>query len=612
MSVVKNLQQDVHHVRVRLFDLVEEHYAVGLAADLFGELSGLVIAHVARGRPDDARDGELLHKLGHVEADQALGRIEHIGGKLLDKLRLADAGGADEDKAHGLALDLQPDAAAANGGADGIHRLVLADDAGFETFVQLCKALQLILADGGGGNLCPELDNAGEVIHRQCRARLCVQLPQLGLALHLTASELRDTGVALVEHLLRKFLPLGRIGAHQRLALEADVLQILLRLHAAVDVRMLEIDVGAGLVNEVDGLIRQEAVGNVALAEQDSLTAHLIADDDAVVFLIVRGDAAQDLHAVLDRRFIDRDRLETALKRGVLFDMLAVLGEGRGADDLDLASGKGGLEDVGGVHAALGIARADDIMHLVDDENNVALLADLFDESLHAAFKLTAKLRPRHQRREIQQVNLLIPELHGHVAVCDTLGKAFGDGGLADTRFADETGIVLLAAVEDLDHALQLLLAPDHPVKLALLRALGQVDAIVIQELPLAALGGLLRVFPAVVLLRGRGRRIVGIAVPAAEETVQKREGGGLAVVVPALIVLVHGGEILHAAERVHHLARQALQILVREAHFVDHVVHGLDVQLTRALEAQTFVFGLAGFYFCDKDHRDIFAAAGA
>ena len=53
-SVVENLEKDVHHVRMRLFDLVEKNDAVRLAADLLGELSGLVVADIARRRTDDA------------------------------------------------------------------------------------------------------------------------------------------------------------------------------------------------------------------------------------------------------------------------------------------------------------------------------------------------------------------------------------------------------------------------------------------------------------------------------------------------------------------------------------------------------------------------------
>ena len=57
-----------------------------------------------------------------------------------------------------------------------------------------------------------------------------------------------------------------------------------------------------------------------------------------MVILIIMCDAAQDLHAVLDRRLRHGDGLEAALKRGVLLDVLAVLGEGSRADDLNFAS----------------------------------------------------------------------------------------------------------------------------------------------------------------------------------------------------------------------------------------------------------------------------------
>ena len=55
--------------------------------------------------------------------------------------------------------------------------------------------------------------------------------------------------------------------------------------------------------------------------------------------------------------------------------------------------------------------------------------------------------------------------------------EAFGDRGLADARLADERRIVLGAARQDLDDALDLLLATDHRVELAGAGGLGEVDA---------------------------------------------------------------------------------------------------------------------------------------
>ena len=224
---------------MRLFYLVKQHDAVWLAAYLLGELAGLVIADIAGRRADDARDGELLHELGHIEPDKRFGRIEHIRGEALDKLRLADAGAADKDEADGLALDLEPDAAALYCGADGVHGFILTDDVFFQALVKLRKALELILLDGGGGDLRPQLNYAGEVIGSQRGARVLIKLAQLVFKLHFLALELRDAGIALILLRLGKLAAVGR----ESVPLKAYVLKVALGLHAAVDVLILEVHI---------------------------------------------------------------------------------------------------------------------------------------------------------------------------------------------------------------------------------------------------------------------------------------------------------------------------------------------------------------------------------
>jgi hypothetical protein len=68
----------------------------------------------------------------------------------------------------------------------------------------------------------------------------------------------------------------------------------------------------------------------------------------------------------------DLDRLEAALERGVLLDVLAVLVERGGADGLQLAAGQHRLEDAGGVDRALGGTGTDEGVHLVDEQDDVA------------------------------------------------------------------------------------------------------------------------------------------------------------------------------------------------------------------------------------------------
>ena len=146
---------------------------------------------------------------------------------------------------------------------------------------------------------------------------------------------------------------------------------------------------------------------------------------------------------------VHRHRLEPALQGGVLFNVLAVLVEGGGADDLDLSPGQGGLQDVGGVHGALGVTGAHQVMHLVDKQDDVAAGLHLVDQALHPALKLAPELGPGHKSREIQEINLLIPELKGNLSLGNPLGQALGNGGLAHAGLANEAGVVLLAAVQD-------------------------------------------------------------------------------------------------------------------------------------------------------------------
>ena len=326
-----------------LFNLIKKHNGIGLAADLFRELARLVITDIAGRRTNDARDGEFLHEFGHVQPDQALRAVKHVGGKSLDQLGLSDTGAAHEDKAHRFALDLESDPSAPNRGTDRVHRLVLTDDVLFQACVEPSQTFQLIFFDRGGRNLGPEFDDAGQVIHGQFRSSLCVELLLLLAEAKFLAAQFRNAGVARLRLLLGiGIVPMG-IVRQQGVRFEADVLQLALHQHAAVDIRVLQVHIRAGLIQQVNGLVRQEAICDVALTHGDGLLTHLIGDLHAVIILIVMRDAAQDGDAVLDGRFVHRNRLETALQSGVLFDVLAVFGEGRRADHLDLTAGKRGL-----------------------------------------------------------------------------------------------------------------------------------------------------------------------------------------------------------------------------------------------------------------------------
>ena len=91
MPVVHDLQENAPHVLVRFLNLVEQHHRPRAAAHLLGELSAVLVAHIAGGRTDQTADRVLLHILGHVEADDGVTVPEHRVRQRPAELRLANA-----------------------------------------------------------------------------------------------------------------------------------------------------------------------------------------------------------------------------------------------------------------------------------------------------------------------------------------------------------------------------------------------------------------------------------------------------------------------------------------------------------------------------------------
>ena len=109
----------------------------------------------------------------------------------------------------------------------------------------------------------------------------------------------------------------------------------------------LEADAGAGLVDDVDRLVRQAAAGDVAVGQLDGGLERLVGDLHAVVRLVAVAQAREDLDRLVlasaGSTMIVWNRRSRAR---VLLDVLAVLVERGGADALDLAAGQGRLEHV--------------------------------------------------------------------------------------------------------------------------------------------------------------------------------------------------------------------------------------------------------------------------
>ena len=238
------------------------------------------------------------------------------------------------------------------------------------------------------------------------------------------------------------------------------------------------------LVDEVDRLVRQLAVGDVAVGEHRGGDERGVADANAVVRLVALLEAAEDGDRVRDGRLADEDRLEAALERGVLLDVLAVLVERRRADAAQLAAREHRLQHVGRVDGALGRAGADDRVQLVDEEDDLALgVFDVLEDGLQPLLELAAVLRAGEERADVERPDALALQALGDVARDDALREPLDDRRLADSRVADQHRVVLRPARKHLDDAADLLVAADDRVELAVLGERRQVAAELLERL---------------------------------------------------------------------------------------------------------------------------------
>ena len=77
----------------------------------------------------------------------------------------------------------------------------------------------------------------------------------------------------------------------------------------------------------------------------------------------------------------------------------------------------------------------------------------------------------------IEDKYLLVLQAVGNVAACYLLRERFRYRRFAYSRFADKARVILLSAAEYLNQAVELLVASDHSVELALARFCGKIEA---------------------------------------------------------------------------------------------------------------------------------------
>ena len=356
-AIVEELQQRVEHGRVRLLQLVEQHHRIGPAAHGLGELTAFLVTHVARRRADQPRHGVLLHVLAHVDAGQRALVVEQPGGQRLGQLRLAHAGGAQEDEGPERLFRVGQSAlVAADGVGDRRDRVVLADHPVAEDALQLQQPPALALQHLGDRDARPLRDDGGDVL-------LGHLLPQqargaAGLRVLVVRRQLRRLLVeAALQGRHRPVADLGRrrqvAAAHALFLLHAHPLELLLDLAHLVDLPLLVLPAelhGVALALHLGQLLLQlgEAFlrgGVVLLGQRLPLDRELQQPPLQAVQL---GGLALDLHLQAAGRLIHQvDRLVGQEARGDV-----AVGEGGRGDDCLVADAHAVMDLVALLEAA--------------------------------------------------------------------------------------------------------------------------------------------------------------------------------------------------------------------------------------------------------------------
>ena len=319
---------------------------------------------------------------------------------------------------------------------------------------------------------CPAGDNRRHVVlrHGQLHLRLAL-VPRFALLVDFglqAAFLVAQAGGSFVV-LMRDGFLLVRQHFLQRQLLLAHVRRRGVRLNAHARTR---------LVHQVNRLVGQIAVGNVAVRQGDGGFERLVGDVQLMVLFVPFAQTMQDGECLLGRRFTDMHRLEAALQRGILLDVLAVLVERRRADALQFAARQSGFQDIRRVERPFRRTRADDGVHFVNEQQYVARLLNLGQNVLEPFLELAAVLAARDHTADVQRHNALAHQHIRHIARNDALRQPLYHRALAHAGLANQHRIVLRAANQDLNQAGDFGVAADDGVKLVILGTAGEVAAV--------------------------------------------------------------------------------------------------------------------------------------
>ena len=337
-AVFQHLEEGVVDFLVGLLNLVEKHHGERLTPHLFGKLAALFVANIAGGRTEQAGGGEPVVELAHVDLDQGVILTKQEVRKRFRKLGFTHTGGAGENKrTGGTPRILQTGAGTANRPRHCLDRILLTNNALMQLILHIEQTGGLFLGELEHGNPGPVGQHLGDLL-----------LAHLGNVIKLPGAPLLFLLAALLGQLALLVTQPG--GLFEILCVNGGLFlpphlgnPLIHFPNALGGGHAFDTHASAGLVDEVDSLIRQEPVVDVPVGQVRGGGQGTIGDRHPVVGFIPVPQALQNVDRQFHGGLGHLHRLEPTLQGGVLFNVLAVLVKGGGTNGLQLTTGQLGL-----------------------------------------------------------------------------------------------------------------------------------------------------------------------------------------------------------------------------------------------------------------------------
>src|SRR5437660_3365913 len=344
----------------------------------------------------------LFHEIQHNEPNTRLLRTEQKPRHAPGNCSLSDASSTEEkEAAYRTQRRLETCAAAANGAGQCGNGFVLADDALVEFRLDAQQFLLLVFLDGSDADAGPARNDFFNVFAGDDAGRGVVQFETFAQATQIFLFLALLLGI---KTRLFKFV-IGDGRFHP----VSDKLYALLHFADFFgDGGLTQLDAGASFVNQVDGFVWKETIGNVAVGKIDGVAQRFIRVADGVEFLVALANTLNHLHGLVFIRRGNLDGLEAALERAVFLDRLAVFARRRRADALNFPARECGFQNIGGVKRTFRRTSADERMQLIDKDDGVLALHQFLHDGFQPLFKLTAVLGARNDQGKVERKDALV------------------------------------------------------------------------------------------------------------------------------------------------------------------------------------------------------------